>query len=268
MGLGYTTAALEYAMILNRLAGLALIAAAMCFGTPAAMAAETQVAVAANFTEPAKEIAAAFKAATGHSAVMSFGASGQFYAQMSNGAPYEVFLSADAERPAKAEHDGLGVAGTRFTYAVGRLVLYSKTPGMVDSAGAVLALGKFDKLAIADPAAAPYGAAAVQTLQKLKAYDLVKSKLVMGTSITQAYQFVDTGAAELGFVALSQVINVTGGSRWLVPAADHAPIEQQAILLKTGAANPAAKAFLAFLKSPRAVAIIRKYGYEVKSGKR
>jgi len=182
---------------------------------------------------------------------------------MARGAPYEVFLSADADRAKKAEQDGLGVAGTRFTYAVGRLVLYSKTPGLVDRDGAVLSRGKFNKLSIADPAAAPYGAAAIQTMQKLGVYNAIKPKIVTGGSITQAYQFVDTGAAELGFVAYSQVINAPGGSRWLVPAADHAPIDQQAILLYTGQNNAAAKAFLAFLKSPAAVAIIKKYGYEV-----
>ncbi len=228
------------------------------------LAAETQVAVAANFTEPAKEIATAFKAATGHTATLSFGSSGQFYSQMAHGAPYEVFLSADADRPKKAEQDGLGVPGSRFTYALGRLVLYSKTAGLVDGAGAVLGKGGFNKLSIADPTAAPYGVAAVQTMQKLKVYDTLKPKIVMGSSITQAYQFVDTGAAELGFVALSQVINVQGGSRWLVPAADHAPIDQQAILLTIGKDNAAAKAFLQFLKGPQAVAIIKKYGYEVK----
>jgi molybdate transport system substrate-binding protein len=245
----------------RRLVGLlvALIAA------PAtAWAADTQVAVAANFTEPAKEIAAAFKAQSGHTATLSFGSSGQFYAQMSHGAPYEVFLSADADRPLAAERDGLGVAGTRFTYAVGKLVLYSKTPGLVDGAGAVLKGGKFAKLSIADPAAAPYGTAAVQTLTKLGIYPALKPKIVQGASIAQAYQFVDTGAAELGFVALSQVINVAGGSRWVVPETLHAPIDQQAILLQTGRDSVAAKAFLAFLKTPQAVAIIRKYGYEVR----
>jgi len=245
-----------------------LLAAALFGGllalAPAdALAAETQVAVAANFTEPAKEIAAAFKAASGHTAVLSFGSSGQFYAQISHGAPYEVFLSADADRPAAAERDGLGVPGTRFTYAVGRLVLYSKTPGLVDGAGAVLRGGKFNKLSIADPTAAPYGTAAVQTMTKLGVYDALKPKIVKGGSITQAYQFVDTGAADLGFVALSQVVNVSGGSRWVVPAADHAPIDQQAILLYTAQNNAAAKAFLAFLRTPAAVAIIKKYGYEV-----
>jgi molybdate transport system substrate-binding protein len=251
-------------MITRRLLALAFAGAFLSVGPSAALAADTQVAVAANFTEPAKEIAAAFKARTGDTAVLSFGSSGQFYAQMSHGAPYEVFLSADAERPAAAEKDGLAAPGTRFTYAVGRLVLYSKTPGLVDGKGAVLKAGRFAKLSIADPAAAPYGAAAVQTLTRLGLYDALKPKIVQGSSIAQAYQFVETGAAELGFVALSQVIQVKGGSRWMVPAADHAPIEQQAILLKTGEHNAAASAFLAFLKGPQAVAIIRKYGYEVR----
>ena len=229
-----------------------------------ALAAETSVAVAANFTEPAKEIAQGFAAATGHRATLSFGSSGQFYAQIANGAPYAVFLSADAERPAAAEKAGLAVAGTRFTYAVGRLVLFSRTPGLVDNAGAVLKGDRFRKLAIADPAAAPYGAAAVQTLQKLGLYDRVKPRIVRGASIAQAYQFVSTGAAEVGFVALSQVAGETGGSRWVVPARLHAPIDQQAILLKSGDKDPAARAFLAYLKTPAAKAVIRKYGYEVR----
>ena len=229
-----------------------------------ALAAETKVAVAANFTEPAKEIAAKFEAATGDKVTLSFGSSGQFYTQIANGAPFEVFLSADSERPTKAEADGLAVAGTRFTYATGRLVLFSKTPGLVDARGAVLKTGTFEKLAIADPKAAPYGQAAVETLTKLKLYDALKPKIVTGASITQAYQYVETGAAELGFVALSQVINETGGSRWLAPAADHTPIDQQAVLLKTGADNPAARAFLRYLKGKDAKAIIKRYGYEVK----
>jgi molybdate transport system substrate-binding protein len=251
-------------MILQRLQVLGLALALLAFGPSVAVAADTQVAVAANFTEPAKAIATAFKAATGHNAILSFGASGQFYAQMARGAPFEVFLSADADRPKKAEWDGLGVAGTRFTYAVGRLVLYSKTPGLVDAKGAVLKTGRFEKLAIADPVAAPYGSAAIATMTKMGVYNRLKPKLVTGISITQAYQFVETGAAELGFVAWSQVINVPGGSRWLVPTSHHAPIDQQAILLRTGEDNPAARAFLAFLKSPTAVAIVRRYGYEVR----
>lgn len=230
----------------------------------AALAGETKVAVAANFTDAAKEIAARFKAKTGHEANLSFGSSGQFYAQIANGAPFEVFLSADAERPLKAEAEGLAVPGSRFTYATGRLVLYSKTPGLVDGKGAVLKTGKFEKLSIADPKTAPYGEAAVETLTKLKLYDALKPKIVQGSSITQAFQYVQTGAAELGFVALSQVINEPGGSRWLVPAADHAPIDQQAVLLKTGEKSEAARAFLAFLKGPEAKAIIRRYGYEAR----
>ena len=246
----------------QQLFGLTAASAALAAGVSPAFAAETQVAVAANFTEPAREIAAAFKTATGHTATLSFNSSGAIYAQLSHGAPYEVFLSADPDRPAKAEQDGLGVPGSRFTYAIGRIVLYSKTPGLVDANGAVLSSGKFQKLAIADPAAAPYGIAAVQTMRKLGVYDRVKPKIVMGTSITQTFQFVDTGAAELGFVALSQVVNVAGGSRWTVPASNHSPINQQAILLHPGQTNPAAAAFLAFLKTPVAIAIIRRYGYE------
>jgi len=250
-------------MTIPRLRRLFAVLLLVLLGGPAsALAGEAQVAVAANFTAPAKEIAAAFHAATGHTATLSFGSSGQIYAQLSQGAPYEVFLSADAERPQKAEQEGLGVARSRFTYAIGRLVLYSRSPGLVDARGQVLARGGFAKLAIANPGAAPYGAAAVQTMQARRLYDALKPKLVTGGSITQAYQFVQTGAAELGFVALSQVIDETGGSRWLVPARDHAPILQQAILLKTGQANPAARAFLDFLHSPRARAVIRRYGYE------
>jgi len=247
-----------------KLAGLALFGAVLALAATPALAADTQVAVAANFTEPAKAIAAAFKARTGHTATLSFGASGQFYTQIAHGAPYEVFLSADAERPTKAEQEGLSVPGARFTYAVGRLVLYSKTPGLVDAKGAVLGSGGFEKLAIADPTAAPYGEAAVETMRRLKVYDTLAPKIVKGASIAQAYQYVATGNAELGFVALSQVIDEPGGSRWLVPAADHAPIQQQAVLLRTGEKNPAARAFMTFLKSPAAVAIIKRYGYEVR----
>jgi molybdate transport system substrate-binding protein len=230
----------------------------------AALAGETKVAVAANFTDAAKAIAARFKARTGHEATLSFGSSGQFYTQIANGAPYEVFLSADVERPQRAETEGLAVPGSRFTYATGRLVLFSKEPGLVDGRGAVLAKGKFEKLSLADPKTAPYGQAAVETLTRRKLYDGLKPKIVTGGSITQAYQYVQTGAAELGFVALSQVVDEKGGSRWLVPAGDHTPIEQQAVLLKSGANSAAAKAFLTFLKSGEAKAIIRRYGYEVR----
>ena len=253
---------MEY-RIARRTFGWAAAVLALSFGSQA-LAADLPVAVAANFTEPAKEIAAAFETKTHNHVALSFGASGQFYAQISHGAPFEVFLSADADRPAQAEKEGFAVPGTRFTYAVGKLVLFSKTAGLVDDKGAVLKSDKFQKLAIADPATAPYGAAAVQTMTKLGVYDALKPKLVQGTSITQAYQFTETGAAELGFVALSQVINEAGGSRWLVPESNHMPIEQQAVLLKTGQDDAAAKAFLAFLKGPEARKVIAKYGYGTK----
>jgi molybdate transport system substrate-binding protein len=245
---------------MNRLA-LLLAAILVSFTTPA-RAGETRVAVAANFTEPAKEIAAAFQKATGHTAVLSFGASGAFYTQLTHGAPFELFLSADAERPQKAEQEGFAVPKARFIYAIGRIALYSAKPGLVDAKGAVLKRGGFATIAIADPATAPYGAAAVRAMQRLGVYPGLAPKIVKGSSIAQTYQFVATGAADLGFVALSQLVNVSGGSRWIVPKALHAPIDQQAVLLKTGAANPAARAFLKFLKSPKAVAIIRRYGYE------
>lgn len=243
---------------------LCLVVIAIGVAVDPAAAADVPVAVAANFTEPAKEIAAAFKKQTGDTATLSFGSSGTFYTQIAHGAPFKVFLSADAGRPAAAERDGFAVPGTRFTYAVGRLVLYSPTRGLVDKGGAVLKTGTFAHLAIADPAAAPYGVAAMQTMAKLGVAAALAPRLVKGSSITQAYQFVATGAAELGFVAQSQVINVPGGSRWLVPASDHAPIVQQAVLLKTGAADPAAAAFVKFLKGPAARAIIRRYGYETR----
>ena len=247
--------------LMRRRLVLAVLAFVACAAAAGARGAEVQVAVAANFADPAKEIAAGFERKTGAHVALSVGASGQFYAQIVHGAPFEVFLSADAERPKRAEAEGFAVAGTRFTYAVGRLVLYSRTPGVVDEGGEVLKSGRFDKLSIADPAAAPYGAAAVQTMTRMGVWDRLKPRIVQGASIGQAYGFVETGAAELGFVALSQVIDVKGGSRWLVPQALYDPIEQDAVLLKPGEGDPAARAFLAYLKGPEAQAVIRRYGY-------
>ncbi len=247
---------------MKALIGLCTLAAALL--AVSAHAADIPVAVAANFTEPAKDIAAAFEKSTGNHVVLSFGASGTFASQIEQGAPFEVFLSADEERPIKLETDGFGIKGTRFVYAYGQLVLWSATPGLVDGQGAVLAAGHFDHLAIADPAAAPYGVAAVETLKKLNLYATLQPKIVKGTSIAQVFTFVQSKAADLGFVALSQVIKQTGGSEWIVPHDDYTPIDQQAILLKPGANDPAAKAFLDFLKSPQALAIIKSYGYEVK----
>ncbi|MHB1359497.1 MAG: molybdate ABC transporter substrate-binding protein [Rhodocyclaceae bacterium] len=232
--------------------------------SPFARAAEVQVAVAANFAAPMKRIAAEFAKATGHRALLAFGASGKFYAQIRNGAPFHVLLSADAAVPARLEHDGLAVAGSRFTYAVGTLVLWSARPGLVDDQGAVLARGDFKHLAVANPKLAPYGAAALETLEHLKLSSTLKPKFVYGENIAQTYHFVASGNAELGFVALSQVMQdgrLTGGSAWIVPAGMHQPIRQDAVLLLPGRDNPAATALLRFLREPATQALIQSYGY-------
>ncbi len=234
---------------------------ALCFLTSGNLfAAQTNVAVAANFTEAAKEIAAAFKAKTGHEAVLSFGASGQFYTQITQGAPFQIFLSADDARPKKLVDDGLAVPDSRFTYAIGKLVLWSKTPNLVKGEE-TLKTASFAKLSICNPVAAPYGAAAIETMKSLKLFESLQPKLVEGATITQAYQFVETGNAELGFVALSQLTGPETGSRWLVPQELYSPIRQDVVLLKTGASNEAATGFITFLKSPEARVIIEKYGY-------
>lgn len=225
-----------------------------------AFAGQTNVAVAANFTEPATEIAKLFEQQTGHKAVLSFGATGQFFTQITQGAPIEVFLAADNIRPEKAVQDGYGVPGTVFTYAIGQLVLWSKDPALV-TGPEVLKSDAFHKIAIADPATAPYGLAAVQTMTSLGVEEALRPKIVQGTSIGQTLQFVETANAELGFVALSQVIAKQEGSRWIVPAGDHEPILQDAVLLKTGESNEAARAFLDFLKGPEAAAVIERFGY-------
>ena len=225
-----------------------------------AIAGQTNIAVAANFTDAAKEIAAAFKQKMGHDAVLSFGSSGQFYTQITQAAPFQIMLSADEERPQKLIKDGFGVPGSEFTYAIGKLVLWSKNPNLVKDE-ATLKSGTFAKLSICNPVAAPYGAAAVETMKSLKLYDTLQPKFVEGANITQAFQFVATGNAEIGFVALSQLRGNIGGSRWLVPQNLYKPIKQDAVLLKKGAGNAAAVAFMAFLKGPEARAIIEKYGY-------
>ncbi len=219
------------------------------------------MAVAANFTAPAEEIGAAFTAATGDTVSFSFGATGGLYAQITQAAPFEVLLAADNTRPAQSVADGFGVAGSVFTYAIGRLALHSTSIDLADGA-AVLAGGAFQHLAIADPATAPYGAAAMETLAGLGLLDATAGKLVTGQSVSQTLQFVDSGNAELGFVALSQVIGRPAPEVWVVPAGYHAPIEQDAVLLKAGEGNPVASAFIAFLKGPEAAVIIARYGYE------
>lgn len=239
------------------IAALGLGAAALA--TPAA-AGQTTVAVAANFTEPAKEIAALFKQKTGHEAVLSFGASGGFFTQIAHDAPYQVFLSADEDRPKAAVEQGFAVPGSVFTYAIGKLVLWSKVVDVTDGE-ATLKASKFLKLAIANPASAPYGAAAIETMKALQVYDAIQPKIVQGASIAQAFGFVDTKNAELGFVALSQLNGVSDGTRWLVPQTHYTPIRQDAVLLKKGENDEASKAFLDFLKSPEARAVIEKFGY-------
>ena len=228
----------------------------------AAFAGQTNIAVAANFTDAAKEIAEAFKVKTGHEAVLSFGASGQFYTQITQEAPFQVFLSADAERPQKLADEGLGDKATKFTYAIGKLVLWSKGADVVKGEE-TLKDSKFAKLSIANPTSAPYGAAAIETMKKLGVYETLAPKIVQGNNIAQAFQFIDTGNAELGFVALSQLKDVTAGSRWMVPQNLYAPIKQDAVLLKKGMGNEAATAFMTFLKGPESMAIIKKYGYVV-----
>jgi len=244
---------------MKRIAGLlALMAGA------AAQANEVQVAVAANFTAPMQKIAAEFAKDTGHKAVLAFGATGKFYAQIVNGAPFEVLLAADDATPARLETEHRTVPGTRFTYAIGKLALWSAKEGVVDNQGQVLKTGDYAHLAIANPKTAPYGAAAIETLAKLNLLDRVQGKLVQGENIAQAYQFVSTGNAPLGFVALSQVYRdgrFTSGSGWIVPATLHAPIRQDAVILAKGSANPAAQALEAYLKSDKARGLIRSYGY-------
>jgi molybdate transport system substrate-binding protein len=229
-----------------------------------AMAGQTNIAVAANFTDAAKEIAAAFKAKTGHEAVLSFGATGALYTQITQAAPFEVLLSADAEHPKKAIDGGLGVADSRFTYAIGKLVLWSKNPDLVKGEE-TLKSGGFTKLSIANPALAPYGAAAIETLKALKLDEAVQPKIVQGNNIAQTFQFIDTGNAELGFIALSQLTGKSDGSRWIVPQTLYKPIRQDAVLLKKGASNEAATAFMTFIKGAEARAIIEKFGYAIDS---
>jgi molybdate transport system substrate-binding protein len=250
----------------NRFTLTSLAIAFVALSSGAAFADEIQVAVAANFTAPIKAIAADFEKDTGHKLVTSFGATGQFYTQIKNGAPFEVFLAADDTTPAKLESENEIVNGSRFTYAVGTLALWSAKDGYVDDKGEVLKSGKFEHLSIANPKAAPYGLAATQTLDKLGLTDATHSKIVEGQSIAQAYQFVQTGNAELGFVALSQVFKdgkLTGGSAWIVPANLHEPIKQDAVILNKGKDNAAAKALMDYLKGPKAAAIIKSFGYQL-----
>ncbi|MBA2674367.1 molybdate ABC transporter substrate-binding protein [Ramlibacter sp.] len=229
-----------------------------------ATAAETTVAVAANFTAPMQKIASAFERDTGHKAILAFGATGKFYAQIRNGAPLQVLLAADDATPARLENEGAAVAGSRFTYATGSLVLWSAQADTVDARGEVLRKDTTAKLAIADPKLAPYGAAAIETLAKLGLLAAWQPRTVQAESIAQAYQFAASGNAALGFVALSQVMRdgrISAGSAWVVPPGLHAPLRQDAVLLAAGRGNPAATALLAYLRGDAARAVMRGYGY-------
>jgi molybdate transport system substrate-binding protein len=243
----------------------AVLALVLAGGTSTARAGEVQVAVAANFAGPLAKIAEGYSAASGHTLKVSAGATGKFYTQIQSGAPFEVLIAADDETPKKLITEGLAVKASNFTYAIGKLVLWSARPGLVDAEGQVLANAKaFEHLAIANPKVAPYGAAGLEVIKARGLTDAITPKLVTAESIAQAYQFVATGNAELGFVALSQVA-VPGkpvtGSYWLVPANLYGEIRQDAVLLKTGEKNPAAMALLDYLRSAPAQAVIAAYGY-------
>lgn len=243
---------------------LSLFSLATLLGAAAAQAADVQVAVAANFAGPLAKIGEGFTAATGHKLVVSAGATGKFYTQIQAGAPFEVLIAADDETPKKLISEGLAVAGSNYTYAIGKLVLWSAKPDFADSDGKVLASKAFDHLAIANPKVAPYGAAGLEVLKARGLYEAIAPKLVTAESIAQAYQFVVTGNAELGFVALSQVAvpgKPVAGSYWLVPQALYGQIRQDAVLLKTGEKSEAARALLAYLKTAPAKAVIEAYGY-------
>jgi molybdate transport system substrate-binding protein len=232
----------------------------------AAHADEVQVAVAANFTAPMQQIAAEFEKDTGHKVMLSFGATGKFFAQISNGAPFEVLLAADDETPARLEKEFLAAPHSRFTYAIGKLVLWSAQAGYVDARGEILKSGEFKHLALANPKTAPYGAAAIEAMKKLGALESVQSRFVQGENVAQAHQFVASGNAELGFVALAQVYKdgrITSGSAWIVPASLHAPIRQDAVVLAKGKHNRAAAALTDYLKANKVRAIIKSYGYEL-----
>ena len=229
-------------------------------------AGEVSVAVASNFAAPMERIVALFRKESGHTVKVSLGSSGKLYAQIRNGAPFDAFLSADEELPRLLLQDGLAVSGSRFVYAIGRLVLWSAQPGFVDDKGAVLTKGSFNMLAIANPRFSPYGVAAKETLGKLTMWNAIQEKLDKGEDVTQTYQLAATEKADLAFIALSQVMRdgkVTGGSWWLVPPELHKPIRQSAVLLSGAKDQAAAKAFLAYLTSEKARSVMLSFGYEL-----
>ena len=250
-------------MLITTFQRTSIIVALLLFGQ-SSWSATVLVAVAANFSKPMTDIAAEFEKETGHRANLALGSSGKFVSQMENGGPFEVLLSADEKGPEKLEQAGLTVPNTRFVYALGKLVLWSAMPDYIDNQGKILTTGSFKHLALADSKLAPYGVAAVEVLKNMKLFDKLQLFFVQGENIAQTYQFISTANAELGFIALSQVLEndkIANGSGWIIPDNLYAPIRQGAVLLKNGAENPAALALLEFLKSAPALAIIKKYGY-------
>ena len=243
------------------------LACVLAASTPTwALGAQAQVAVAANFAEPIKAIAAVLEKTTGHTLKVTLGATGKLYAQIKNGAPFDVLLSADTATPEKLEKEGLGQPGSRFTYAKGKLVLWSAKVGRVDDKGQVLKAADLGKVAFANPKVAPYGAATVQTIDKLGMTAALTPKLVQGESIGQTYTFASTGNADVGFVAMSQVLEggrLKSGSMWVVPQELYSPIRQDAVVMQKSASNEAAQALMKLLKSPNIKDLIRSYGYEL-----
>lgn len=249
----------------QRLLILSLLVIVTMAVTPA-FAEQALVAVAANFVPPFREIAMEFEKSTGHQLQVAGGSSGNFYSQIKNGAPFDVFFSADMERPKKLEDEGLGVKDSRFTYAIGRLVLWSPNADLIKGEE-TLGFKQYKKLAMANPKTAPYGVAAMQALQKLELWDSLQSQIVMGESLGQTMGFIESGNAQLGFIALSQALDskIKGkGSRWDVPTNLHEPIKQDVILLTKGKDNVAAKALLEFMGGPQARKTVEHYGYELK----
>jgi molybdate transport system substrate-binding protein len=246
-----------------------LLAAVFLVATGSASAEELNVAVAANFFGTLQKLAPKFEQASGHKLTLSSGSSGQFYTQIRQGAPFDVLLSADTDRPKQLEADGLAVAGSRFTYATGTLVLWSPTADVVDRDGKVLRSGSYRMIGIAEPRNAPYGAAAQQVLTSLGLWDKLNrdKKLAVGENINQAWQFASTGNVDMAFVALSQVSNggVVTGSYWLPPQSMYSLLDQDAVILTRTGKRSTAETFLTWLrKDPEAIATIKAAGYHVK----
>lgn len=243
-----------------------LLAALICVAAGTAHAGDILVAVTASFTSPMQKIAAAFEAQTIHRVKLSIGSTGGFHTQIRNGAPYDILIAADDDVPAQLQAEGLAVAGSRFTYARGQLVLWSADASMVDGAGKVLLEGRFDKIAIASPKNSAYGRAAIEAIEHNGLYAKYIPRIVQAENIGQAFQLVASGNVPLGLVSLSQVMadgKISRGSAWIVPVSMHAPMRQDAAVLRPGAANPAAAEFAAFIRSDKARAIIRASGYDL-----